>query len=277
MPTKDHNPTTSGRRFYTKLDRSDIDKDKEPEKDLVKTKKEAAGRNSSGKITARHRGGGAKRKIRQIDFKRDKDDVPATVASIEYAPNRSAHVALLNYEDGEKRYILAPMGLSVGDTVRSGDAIPTRTGNSLPLARIAVGTVVHAIELVPGKGAQLARSAGTFAQVVAKEGNMATLRLPSSEMRMVSQKCRATIGRVGNVDHQNLQDGKAGRNRHKGRRPKVRGSAMNPVDHPHGGGEGRTPIGLDSPRSPWGKRTLGKQTRKGKRESDKYIVRRRKK
>lgn len=277
MPTKDHNATSPGRRFYTKLDRSDLDKKKKPEKKLLKTKKEAAGRNSSGKITARHRGGGTKRRVRQIDFRRDKDGIPARVASIEYAPSRSAHIALLNYADGEKRYILAPHGLSVGDTVQSGDMVPTRTGNSLPLARIAVGTVVHAIELVPGKGAQLARSAGTFAQVVAKEGNMATLRLPSSEMRMVSQKCRATIGRVGNVDHQNIQDGKAGRKRHKGRRPHVRGSAMNPVDHPHGGGEGKAPIGLDSPRSPWGKRTLGKQTRKGKRESDKYIVRRRRK
>ncbi|MFO7948178.1 MAG: 50S ribosomal protein L2 [Armatimonadota bacterium] len=276
MPTKDHNPTSPGRRFYTKLDRSDIDRKKKPEKNLTKSKKKTGGRNSSGRITARHRGGGAKQKVRQIDFKRNKDGVPARVAAIEYAPARSSHIALLNYADGEKRYILAPMGLSEGATVQSGSGIPARVGNSMPISDIAVGTVVHAVELVPGKGAQLARSAGTFAQVVAKEGSMATLRLPSSEMRMVSQKCRATIGRVGNVDHQNIQDGKAGRKRDRGRRPHVRGSAMNPVDHPHGGGEGKAPIGLDSPRSPWGKRTLGKHTRRGKKESDKYIVRRRK-
>jgi large subunit ribosomal protein L2 len=275
MPTKDHRPTSAGRRFYTKLDRADIDKKKKPEKRLLKSKKNSAGRNVSGKITVRHQGGGAKKRIRQIDFRRDKDGVPAKVAAIEYAPDRSAHVALLHYADGEKRYILAPQGLEKGASVVSGPNVPARAGNCLPLGSIPVGTVVHAIEMTPGKGAQLARSAGTAAQLMAKEGNYVTLRLPSGEMRMVAAKCRATVGRVGNVDHINIQDGKAGRKRHRGIRPTVRGSAMNPVDHPHGGGEGKAPIGLDSPRSPWGKKTLGKKTRKPRKPSDKYIVRRR--
>ncbi len=275
MPTKSHRPTSPGRRFYTKLDRSDIDRKKKPEKRLVTPKKKSAGRNFSGKVTVRHQGGGAKRKIRQIDFKRDKDNIPAKVAAIEYAPDRSAHIALLHYVDGEKRYMLAPQGLEKGAQVLSGDAIPARVGNCLPLQVIPVGTVVHAIELTPGRGAQLARSAGTAAQLVAKEGKMATLRLPSGEMRMVSTQCRATVGRVGNIDHINIQDGKAGRKRHRGIRPTVRGSAMNPVDHPHGGGEGKAPIGLDSPRSPWGKKTLGKKTRKLSKPSSKYIIRRR--
>ncbi len=275
MPTKSHRPTSPGRRFYIKLDRSDIDKKKKPEKRLVTFKKKSAGRNASGKVTVRHRGGGAKRKIRQIDFRRDKDNIPARVAAIEYAPDRSAHIALLHYADGEKRYVLAPQGLSKGDEVMSGEAIPARAGNCLPLQAIPVGTVVHAIEMTPGRGAQLARSAGTAAQLMAREGKMATLRLPSGEMRMVSVQCRATVGRVGNVDHANIQDGKAGRKRHRGIRPTVRGSAMNPVDHPHGGGEGKAPIGLDSPRSPWGKKTLGKKTRSPRKPSNKYIVRRR--
>jgi len=239
----------------------------------VKRKKQTGGRNVSGKITVRHQGGGAKRKVRQIDFKRNKDGVPAKVATIEYAPDRSAHVALLHYADGEKRYILAPQGLNRGDSVISGLRVPARVGNCLPLEAMPVGTVVHNIELTPGRGAQLARSAGTAAQLVAKEGKLMTLRLPSGEMRMVSAKCRATVGRVGNADHINVQDGKAGRKRHRGVRPTVRGSAMNPVDHPHGGGEGKAPIGLDSPRTPWGKKTLGKKTRNRRKSSSKYIVR----
>lgn len=275
MPTKSHRPTSAGRRFYIKLDRSDIDRKKKPEKRLVTHKKRSAGRNFSGKVTVRHQGGGAKRKIREIDFKRNKDNIPGRVAALEYAPDRSAHIALLHYADGEKRYILAPQGLSKGDQVLSGDAIPARVGNCLPLQAIPVGTVVHAIEMTPGRGAQLARSAGTAAQLMAREGKMATLRLPSGEMRMVSVRCRATVGRVGNVDHINIRDGKAGRKRHRGIRPTVRGSAMNPVDHPHGGGEGKAPIGLDSPRSPWGKKTLGKKTRSRRKASSKYIVRRR--
>ncbi len=273
MPIIDHKPTSPGRRSYIKLDRSDIDRKKKPEKRLVRRKKKAAGRNFSGKITVRHQGGGAKRKIRQIDFKRNKDGVPAKVAAIEYAPDRSAHVALLHYADGEKRYILAPQGLNRGDTVISGLRVVARVGNCLSLEAMPVGTVVHNIELIPEHGAQLARSAGTAAQLIAKEGKLVTLRLPSGEMRMVSAKCRATVGRVGNVDHNNVQDGKAGRKRHRGVRPTVRGSAMNPVDHPHGGGEGKAPIGLDSPRTPWGKKTLGKKTRNRRKSSSKYIVR----
>lgn len=275
MPTRDHRPTSAGRRFYIKLDRSDIDKKKKPEKRLLTRKKNPAGRNFSGKVTVRHQGGGAKRQIRQIDFKRNKDDIPAKVAALEYAPDRSAHIALLNYADGEKRYILAPHGLEKGATIISGERVPARVGNCLPMSSIPVGTVVHAIEMTAGKGAQLARSAGTAAQLVAKEGNYVTLRLPSGEMRMVAGKCRATVGRVGNVDHVNIQDGKAGRKRHRGIRPTVRGTAMNPVDHPHGGGEGKAPIGLNSPRSPWGKKTLGKKTRSPRKLSNKFIVRRR--
>ena len=273
MPTIKHNPTSPGRRGYIKLDRGDIDRKKKPEKSLLTAKSKAAGRNFRGKITVRHQGGGAKRQIRQVDFKRNKDGVPGKVAAIEYAPDRSAHLALLHYADGEKRYMLAPQGLSKGDTVLSGPRIPARAGNCLPMEAMPVGTVVHAIELSPGKGAQMARSAGSAAQLVAKEGKLVTLRLPSGEMRMVAAKCRATVGRVGNADHINVQDGKAGRKRHRGIRPRVRGSAMNPVDHPHGGGEGKAPIGLDSPRSPWGKKTLGKKTRNRRKLSTKYIVR----
>ncbi len=275
MATRDHRPTSPGRRTYVKLDRSDIDRKKKPEKKLVRWKKSEAGRNASGKVTVRHRGGGSKRRVRQIDFKRDKDGVPATVAAIEYAPDRSAHVALLHYADGEKRYILAPQGLAQGDSVVSGPRVPARMGNCLPMEAMPVGTVVHNIEMIPGRGAQLARSAGTAAQLVAKEGKLVTLRLPSGEMRMVPGRCRATVGRVGNIDHINIQDGKAGRKRHRGIRPTVRGTVMNPVDHPHGGGEGKAPIGLDSPRSPWGKKTLGKKTRNRRKLSSKYIVRRR--
>jgi large subunit ribosomal protein L2 len=273
MPTIKHRPTTAGRRGYVKLDRSDIDRKKKPEKRLLKSKSKSAGRNFRGKITVRHQGGGAKRQIRQIDFKRNKDGVPGKVAAIEYAPDRSAHIALLHYADGEKRYILAPQGLNKNDTVLSGPRVPARLGNCLPMEAMPVGTVVHCIEMVPGRGAQMARSAGSAAQLVAKEGKLVTLRLPSGEMRMVAARCRATVGRVGNPDHINVQDGKAGRKRHRGIRPTVRGSAMNPVDHPHGGGEGKAPIGLDSPRSPWGKKTLGKKTRNRRKLSSKYIVR----
>ena len=275
MPTKDHRPTSAGRRFYIKLDRSDIDRKKKPEKALTRTLKKHAGRNFSGKVTVRHQGGGARQKGRIIDFKRNKDGIPARVAAIEYAPDRSAHIALLHYADGSKAYILAPLGLQKDAAVISGPVAAPRVGNSLPMELIPVGTVVHAIELTPGRGAQLARSAGCSAQLVAKEGRMVTLRLPSGEMRMVAGLCRATIGRVGNVDHQNTQDGKAGRMRHRGVRPTVRGTAMNPVDHPHGGGEGKVGIGMASPKSPWGKKTLGKKTRKRNNPSNKYIVRRR--
>jgi large subunit ribosomal protein L2 len=234
------------------------------------------GRNFRGKITVRHRGGGHKRRYRVIDFKREKHDVPARVASIEYDPNRSARIALLVYADGEKRYIIAPLGLRVGDEVVSGPKAEVRIGNAMPLRDIPLGTQVHNIELKPGRGGQMVRAAGTSAQVLAKEGRYATLRLPSGEMRMVLDSCMATVGQVGNVDHSNIQLGKAGRKRWLGFRPAVRGSAMNPNDHPHGGGEGRSPIGMPSPKSPWGKRTLGKRTRRSK-QSDRYIVRRRRK
>jgi large subunit ribosomal protein L2 len=226
-------------------------------------------------VTVRHQGGGHKRRLREIDFKRDKDDIPATVAAIEYDPNRSAHIALLNYADGEKRYIIAPDGIGEGSKIISGPESPIRVGNCLPLENIPVGTVVHCVELTPQRGAQLARSAGAEAQFVAREGNYALLKLPSGEMRMVDVRCRATIGRVGNVDHDNLSMGKAGRKRWHGKRPSVRGSAMNPVDHPHGGGEGKAPIGMSSPRSPWGRKTLGKRTRKVNQPSNRFIVRRR--
>jgi len=249
---------------------------KEPERSLVVTLKNKAGRNMQGRLTIRHRGGGHKRKYRIIDFKRDKDGIPAKVAAIEYDPNRTAYIALLHYADGEKRYILAPDGLRVGDTVESGENADIKPGNALKLAHIPVGTTVHNIELIPGKGGQMVRAAGASAQLMAKEGGMATLRLPSGEMRMVSENCRATIGQVGNIDHENISIGKAGRSRWLNRRPHVRGVVMNPVDHPHGGGEGKAPIGRKSPVTPWGKPTLGYKTRKKNKASDKYIVKRRK-
>jgi large subunit ribosomal protein L2 len=245
-----------------------------PEKSLMKVLRKTGGRNARGKITVRHRGGGHKRRYRVIDFKRDKYGVPARVASIEYDPNRSARIALLVYADGEKRYIVAPMGLMVGDAVSSGPGAEIRVGNAVPISRIPLGTQVHNIELHPGRGGQLARSAGTSAQLMAKEGAYAQVRLPSGEVRRVSQSCLATIGQVGNVDHGNITLGKAGRNRWLGRRPTVRGSAMDPSSHPHGGGEGRSPIGMPGPKTPWGKPALGYKTR-GSKPSDKYIVRRR--
>lgn len=248
---------------------------KEPEKKLLRPNPKTAGRNVHGKITMRRRGGGAKRNYRIIDFKREKDGIPARVASIEYDPNRSARIALLHYADGEKRYILAPSELNVGNTVMSGTGADIKPGNALMLRDIPTGTIIHNIELIPGRGGQLVRSAGAGAQLMAKEGNYAHVRLPSGEVRLVRLECKATIGQVGNVEHEIITIGKAGRTRHLGRRPKVRGKAMNPVDHPHGGGEGRAPIGMPSPVTPWGKPTLGYRTRK-KKPSDKLIVRRRK-
>ena len=271
MAIKKHKPTSPGRRFATWNDNAEVTKS-EPEKGLVEGLKKSGGRNTHGRITSRHRGGGAKRKYRKIDFKRLKDGVPAKVAAIEYDPNRSAHIALLHYADGEKRYILAPQRLRVGATVVSGPDAEPSLGNALPLARIPTGTVVHNVELTPGRGGQMARSAGAAVQVMAKEGRYATLRLPSGEMRMVLVDCRATVGSIGNVEHQNIDIGKAGRNRHKGKRPQTRGTAMNPVDHPHGGGEGSTTPGRH-PVTPWGVPTLGYRTRKKNKPSDRYIVR----
>jgi len=247
-----------------------------PEKGLTIRLKKTSGRNMYGRITVRHRGGGVSRRIRLVDFKRDKLNVPAKVAAIEYDPNRTARLALLNYADGEKRYIVAPLGLKVGDTIVAGENADIRPGNALPIANIPVGTLIHNIELQEGRGGQLARSAGTAAQLLAKEGQYAQVRLPSGEIRLVRRTCFATIGQVGNLDHSNVKLGKAGRKRHMGIRPAVRGSAMNPNDHPHGGGEGRQPIGMPGPKSPWGKPTRGYKTRRNKR-TDKYIVRRRKK
>lgn len=268
------NPTSPGRRNATYLDNSDITK-KEPEKSLVKGLRKKGGRNNQGKITIRFRGGGAKRLYRIIDFKRDKDGIPGKVTSIEYDPNRSARIALITYADGEKRYIIAPLGLKVGDTVLSGENVPLKPGNTTFLRNIPIGTIIHNIELNPGKGAQIARSAGSYAQILSKDEKYAQIKLPSGEIRLVNLNCRATIGQVGNVDHENVQLGKAGRSRHLGRKPHVRGAAMNPVDHPHGGGEGRAPIGHPSPLSPWGKPTLGKKTRKMKKPSTRFIVKRR--
>jgi large subunit ribosomal protein L2 len=253
----------------------EITKDK-PERSLIIEKRRRGGRNVQGRITVRHRGGGHRRKIRIVDFKRNKRGIPARVAAIEYDPNRTARLALLNYADGEKRYILAPVGLYVGDTVVSGEKADIRPGNSLPISNIPTGTMIHNIELKEGRGGQLVRSAGGAAQLLAKEGDYAHIRLPSGEVRLVRQVCYATIGQVGNLDHGNIKLGKAGRKRHLGFRPTVRGSAMNPNDHPHGGGEGRQPIGMPSPKSPWGKPTLGKKTRRNK-QTEKYIVRRRRK
>ena len=248
-----------------------------PEKSLLAPVKKTAGRNVNGRITVRHRGGGAKRKYRIIDFKRNKDGIPAKVATIEYDPNRTANIALLTYADGEKKYILAPYGLKIGDTVMSGEGADIKPGNALCLKDIPMGTMIHNIELKPGKGGQLVRSAGNAAQLMAKEGSYAQVRLPSGEVRMVLQSVKATIGQVGNIDQENIKIGKAGRKRHMGIRPTVRGSVMNPCDHPHGGGEGKSPIGRPGPVTPWGKPTLGYKTRKKKNASDKYIVRRRNK
>jgi large subunit ribosomal protein L2 len=274
MAIKRYKPTSPGRRFATYADRSDLT-DKEPEKSLVEGLTKSGGRNANGRITSRHRGGGAKRKYRIIDFKRTKDGVPARVAAIEYDPNRTAHIALLHYADGEKRYILAPNKLKVDMTVMSGDMADIAVGNALPLRRIPTGTIVHNVELTPGRGGQMGRSAGVEIQLVAKEGERATLRLPSGEMRQVPVDCRASIGAIGNSDHQNIDIGKAGRSRHKGIRPQTRGTAMNPVDHPHGGGEGSTTPGRH-PVTPWGVPTLGYPTRKKRKPSDRWIVRRRK-
>jgi large subunit ribosomal protein L2 len=271
MPIRNPKPTSPGRRFVTYPDFAEITRS-EPEKSLTEGLKKSGGRNANGRKTSRHRGGGAKRLYRQIDFKRRKDGVPAKVAQIEYDPNRSAYIALLHYADGEKRYILAPQRLRVGATVESGPGADIRVGNCLPLANMPPGTVVHNVELTPGRGGQMARSAGVGIQLLAKDGDHATLRLPSGEMRMVRAECRATVGVIGNSDHQNVKIGKAGRKRHMGVRPQTRGTAMNPVDHPHGGGEGSTTPGRH-PVTPWGVPTLGYRTRKKHKTSDRYIVR----
>ena len=273
MAVKRHKPTSPGRRFATWSDRAEVTK-KEPEKSLTEGLKKSGGRNTHGRITSRHRGGGAKRLYRKVDFKRQKDGVPARVAAIEYDPNRTAYIALINYADGDKAYILAPNRLRVGMTVESGLRADITVGNALPLRSIPTGTTVHNVEITPGRGGQMGRSAGTAIQLVAKEGNRATLRLPSGEMRMVPIECRATVGSIGNAEHQNITIGKAGRSRHKGIRPQTRGTAMNPVDHPHGGGEGSTTAGRH-PVTPWGVPTLGYPTRKKNKQSDRMIVRRR--
>ncbi|HAA37417.1 MAG TPA: 50S ribosomal protein L2 [Firmicutes bacterium] len=275
MAVKKFVPTSPGRRFMTVRTFDEITATK-PEKSLLEPLKKKAGRNAQGRITVRHQGGGHKRRYRVIDFKRDKDGVPATVATIEYDPNRSANIALLHYADGEKRYILAPVGVTVGTQVMSGEGADIKPGNALKLKDMPVGTLIHNIELKEGKGGQLVRSAGAAAQLMAKEGKYAQVRLPSGEVRFISQECKATIGQVGNVDHENIDIGKAGRSRWLGKRPTVRGVVMNPVDHPHGGGEGKSPIGRKSPVTPWGKPTLGYKTRKKNKKSDQYIVRRRK-
>ena len=271
MAIKKYKPTSPGRRFATYLRHEAVTKS-EPEKSLTEGLRKSGGRNAHGRVTSRHRGGGAKRRYRKIDFKRRKDGVPAKVVAIEYDPNRSAHIALLHYADGEKSYILAPARIAVGTEVSSGPGADITPGSCLPLANIPTGTTVHNVELTPGRGGQLARSAGTSIQLVAKEGRYATLRLPSGEMRMVLVDCRATIGTIGNPDHQNIKVGKAGRKRHMGVRPQTRGTAMNPVDHPHGGGEGSTTPGRH-PVTPWGVPTLGYRTRKKNKSSDRYIVR----
>ena len=275
MALKIYRPTSPGRRGMSGYTFEEITKDK-PEKSLLIPLKKRAGRNNMGRITVRHRGGGAKRRLRVIDFKRDKIGVPGRVAAIEYDPNRSANIALIYYADGEKRYILAPLGLNVNDTVSSGSEVEVKPGNALPLKLIPGGTAVHNIELVPGKGGQMVRGAGAAAQLMTKEADFVLIRLPSGEVRRIRGECFATIGQVGNADHQNISLGKAGRRRWLGRRPSVRGSAMSPRDHPHGGGEGRSPIGMPGPKTPWGKPALGFRTRKPK-ASDKMIVRRRKK
>ncbi|MGI6766138.1 MAG: 50S ribosomal protein L2 [Lentihominibacter sp.] len=274
MGIKKYKPTSPGLRGMTGPTFEEITCST-PEKSLTVTLKKHAGRNSRGKITVRHRGGGYRPKYRIIDFKRNKDGIPGTVATIEYDPNRSAYIALINYADGEKRYIIAPEALKVGDVIESGVNADIKVGNALPVANIPIGTVIHNIEMHPGKGGQIARSAGNGAQLMAKEGNYALIRLPSGEVRKIRMECRATIGEVGNENHQNIHIGKAGRKRHMGFRPTVRGSAMNPNDHPHGGGEGKTGIGRVSPVTPWGKPTLGYKTRKKQKPSNKYIVKKR--
>ena len=274
MAIKKFKPTSPARRFMTVSAFDEITKF-EPERSLLKPLKKNAGRNSYGRITVRHRGGGNKQKYRIIDFKRNKFDIPATVIGIEYDPNRSANIALLQYEDGEKRYILAPVGLTAGDTVISSATADIKPGNTLPISAIPVGTLIHNIELSPGKGGQLVRAAGNSAQLMAKENEYAQVRLPSGEVRMIRINCLATIGQVGNLDHENISIGKAGRKRHMGIRPTVRGVVMNPNDHPHGGGEGKSPIGMPSPVTPWGKPALGLKTRKKNKQSNKFIVKRR--
>ncbi|MFO7263069.1 MAG: 50S ribosomal protein L2 [Bacillaceae bacterium G1] len=274
MGVKVYKPTSPGRRNMSVSTFEEITTDK-PEKSLLEPLPKKAGRNNQGRITVRHQGGGHKRLYRIIDFKRDKDGIPGRVATIEYDPNRSANIALIHYADGEKRYILAPLGLKVGDTVMSGPDADIKVGNALPMKYIPVGTIIHNIEMRPGKGGQLVRAAGAEAQLLGKEGDKVIVRLKSGEMRYLHADCRATIGKVGNVDHENIRIGKAGRARWLGRRPAVRGSAMNPSDHPHGGGEGKAPIGRKTPVTPWGKPTLGYKTRKKNHPSDKYIIRRR--
>jgi len=275
MAVKKYKPVTPGTRGMTGYTFEEITKSK-PERSLIVPLRKSGGRNTYGRITVRHRGGGHRRFIRVVDFKRDKRDIPARVAAIEYDPNRTARLALLNYADGEKRYIVAPVDLKVGDTVMAGAKAEIRSGNALPISNIPVGTLIHNIEFKAGRGGQLVRSAGGAAQLLAKEGDFAQIRMPSGEVRLIHQVCYATVGQVGNLDHGNVKLGKAGRKRHKGIRPTVRGSAMSPRDHPHGGGEGRQPIGLPGPKSPWGKPTLGYKTRRNKK-TDKYIVRRRSK
>ena len=274
MAIKKYNPTSPARRFMTVSDFAEITK-KSPERSLLAKKDKHAGRNSYGRITVRHRGGGNRRKYRIIDFKRNKDGMPATVIGVEYDPNRSANIALIQYEDGEKAYIIAPIGLTDGDVVVSGEGADIKPGNALFIKDIPVGTLIHNIELYPGKGAQLVRSAGSSAQLMAKEGDYAQVRLPSGEVRMIRLDCKATIGVVGNQQHENVSIGKAGRKRHMGWRPTVRGVVMNPNDHPHGGGEGKSPIGRPAPVTPWGKPALGLKTRKTKNRTDKFIVKRR--
>lgn len=273
MAIRRYKPTSPGRRFMT-VSMFDEITCSTPEKSLLAVKKKTGGRNATGKLTVRHIGGGNKIKYRIIDFKRNKYDIPAKVATIEYDPNRTANIALLVYADGEKRYILAPVGLNVGDTVISSATADIKTGNNLPLENIPVGTVLHNIEQNPGKGGQIARAAGISAQLMAKEGKYATLRMPSGEMRLILLKCRATIGQVGNLDHEIINVGKAGKTRHMGVKPTVRGSVMNPCDHPHGGGEGRSPIGRPGPVTPWGKPALGYKTRKKKKTTNKFIIKR---
>ncbi len=275
MSIKTYRPVTPARRQMTVSGFDGVDKHAAPEKSLTEAKKKTAGRNSYGRITVRHHGGGNRQKYRVIDFKRDRHDEAATVLRLEYDPNRSAYIALLEYADGERRYIIAPVGLNQGDSVIAGENVDIKPGNALPLANIPVGTFVHNIEVYPGKGAQLVRGAGNAAQLMAKESGMATLRLPSGEMRKIRMDCYASVGQVGNLDHANISMGKAGRVRHMGWRPTVRGSVMNPCDHPHGGGEGKAPIGLPGPVTPWGKPTLGYKTRKKKNRTDKFIVKRR--
>jgi len=275
MAVKKYKPITPGMRDMTGHTFEEITKDT-PERSLLVIKKNRGGRNAQGRVTVRHRGGGARRFIRLVDFKRDKVGIPAKVAAIEYDPNRTARLALLHYADGEKRYIVSPLDLKVGDTVMSGPNAEIRSGNALPISNIPVGTMIHNLEIRPGKGGQMVRTAGGAAQLLAKEGDFAQIRMPSGEVRLVYQVCYATIGQIGNLDHGNVKLGKAGRKRHLGIRPTVRGTAMSPRDHPHGGGEGRQPIGLPGPKSPWGKPTLGKKTRRNKK-TNQYIVRRRSK